>query len=161
VEFKGQPNVEELSSQLKGETPRCAVIVSAAYFDETLARMVGDTQERSFFSRINDALVWTLLAPSEHKDLHAIRELRNCFAHDPRVRDFDAGVLPAGVQKRASPVPWLEVRQRTLTDSWWRSAHAEGPWVAAVPADGRQSAIKLWAISGNGTKEFFREAARG
>jgi hypothetical protein len=61
LEFKGHSNVEELSSHLRGETPRCDVIVSAAYFDQTLGKMLGDTQERSFFTRINDALAWTLL----------------------------------------------------------------------------------------------------
>ena len=36
MEYKGHPNVEELSSHLAAESPRCAVIVAVAYFDETL-----------------------------------------------------------------------------------------------------------------------------
>ena len=55
VEFKGNPNLEQLSSHLAGESPRCAVIVSAAYFDVTLASMLGDTKDRSFYARIDDS----------------------------------------------------------------------------------------------------------
>lgn len=89
MEFKGNPNLEQLSSHLAGESPRCAVIVSAAYFDVTLANMLGDAKDRSFYARIDDGLAWGLLAPSEHRALHVIRELRNSFAHDPRVTNFD------------------------------------------------------------------------
>ena len=57
MEFKGHPSAEELSSYLREESPRCAVIVSAAYFDEALVRLLGDKKEdrrsvdrSSFFS---------------------------------------------------------------------------------------------------------------
>lgn len=90
VQFKGHPNVEELSDLLKEESSRCAVIVSAAFFDDTLATLMEDTVERSFFVRINDALAWGLLTQNEHDDLHTLRKLRNDFAHDLRVKDFDA-----------------------------------------------------------------------
>jgi hypothetical protein len=90
VEFKAHSKMEELSSFLKEESPRCTVIVSAAFFDETLAGLLGDTNERSLFVRINDALAWGLLTQDEHDDLHVIRALRNDFAHDLRVKDFDA-----------------------------------------------------------------------
>jgi hypothetical protein len=90
MEFKGNKNVEELSDLLKDESPRCAVIVAAAYFDEKLAEKLGDTTERSFAARINDALAWSLLTQNEHDDLHVLRKLRNDFAHDLRVKDFDA-----------------------------------------------------------------------
>jgi Domain of unknown function (DUF4145) len=90
LEFKGNAVVEELSSHLQGESPRCTVIVAAAYFDENLAGLLGNKKDRSFAARINDALAWGLLTPNEHEDLHALRELRNGFAHDLRVRDFDA-----------------------------------------------------------------------
>lgn len=89
MEFRGQKNVEELSKLLRDESPRCAVIVAAAFFDETLARLLGDTSERSFYVRIEDALLWGLLTQNERDDLHAVRKLRNAFAHDLRVSDFD------------------------------------------------------------------------
>jgi hypothetical protein len=90
VQYKGHAKVEELSSLLSDESPRCAVIVSAAFFDETLASLLGDTTERSFAARINDALAWGLLTQDEHDDLHVLRQLRNGFAHDLRVKDFDS-----------------------------------------------------------------------
>ena len=89
MEYKGHPKVDELSTHLKEESPRCAVIVAAALFDKCLAGLIGDTKDRSFSARIDDALQWGLLANSEHSDLHALRELRNDFAHDLRVKDFD------------------------------------------------------------------------
>ena len=89
MEYKGHPGVEELSSYLVAESPRCAVIVAAAFFDETLKALLADTKERSFSARIKDALEWGLLTQSEHDDLDVLRDLRNGFAHDLRVKDFD------------------------------------------------------------------------
>jgi hypothetical protein len=66
------------------------VIVTAAFFDETFRAMLGDTKERPFASRIDDAKNWGLLTQDEHDDLHTLRELRNDFAHDLRIKDFDA-----------------------------------------------------------------------
>ncbi|MBI3469624.1 MAG: hypothetical protein HY000_42030 [Planctomycetes bacterium] len=91
MQYKGNARVEELSSLLAGESPRCAVIVSAAFFDETLAALLGDVTERPFAVRIKDALAWGLLTQDEHDDLQVLRQLRNGFAHDLRVKDFDAG----------------------------------------------------------------------
>lgn len=102
MEFKGHPAVEELSTLLRGESPRCAVIVAAAYFDETLAGLLVDTRNRSFYARIDDALEWGLLTPNEHADLHVLRELRNGFAHDLRIKDFD---LSSGA-RAASLATW-------------------------------------------------------
>ena len=90
LEFKGDTNVEELWSYFSGETPRCLAIVGAAFFDETLARLLGDSGERSLYKRINDAFTYGLLTPNEQHDLHAIRELRNDFAHNLRNNSFDA-----------------------------------------------------------------------
>lgn len=90
MEAKGDKNVEELWSFLKGESPRCLAIVGAAFFDETLGRLLRDKRERSLHDRINDALKWGLLSPNEHKDLHTIRELRNDFAHNLRNNSFGA-----------------------------------------------------------------------
>ena len=90
MEFKGHPSAEELSSYLRDESPRCAVIVAAAYFEEALGRLLGDKKDRPFAVRINDALEWGLLTANEHADLNVLRGLRNGFAHDLRVRDFDA-----------------------------------------------------------------------
>jgi hypothetical protein len=90
VEFKGHPILEDLSSHLGAESPRCAVIVAAAFFDETLKTLLADDKERSFFARIKDGLEWGLLRQDEGADLNALRELRNSFAHDLRVKDFDA-----------------------------------------------------------------------
>jgi len=90
MEYKGNANVEEFSGFLKGESPRCAVIVAAAFVDETLGTLLGDTKDRSFFDRIGDGRDWALLTQDEHDDLHVLRKLRNAFAHDLRVRDFDA-----------------------------------------------------------------------
>jgi hypothetical protein len=55
IEYKGNKSVEELSGLLKEESPRGVVIVAAAFFDDTLARLLGDKKERSFFDRISDA----------------------------------------------------------------------------------------------------------
>ena len=63
VEYKGDKNVEELSSLLKDESPRCLAIVGAAFFDETLARLLGDTQDRTLHKRIQDAFDYGLLTP--------------------------------------------------------------------------------------------------
>lgn len=90
MQYKGHAKVEELSSLLGDESPRCAVIVSAAFFDETLASLLGDTTDRPFAARINNALAWGLLTQDEHDDLHVLRQLRNGFAHDLRVTDFDS-----------------------------------------------------------------------
>ena len=89
VEYKGNKNVVELSALLQRESPRCLAIVGAAFFDETLARLLGDTKERCFFDRIEDALDYSLLSPNEHHDLHVVRRLRNEFAHDLRTNSFD------------------------------------------------------------------------
>ena len=48
MEYKGHPGVEELSSLLRGESLRCAVIVAAAFFDESLKALLADTKDRSF-----------------------------------------------------------------------------------------------------------------
>jgi hypothetical protein len=90
MEFRGHGKLEEVSEYLKDESPRCVVIVAAAFFDETLGAMLGDTKERAFATRIDDALAWGLLTPNEHDDLHTLRQLRNEFAHNMRVKDFDA-----------------------------------------------------------------------
>ena len=89
MEYKGHPGVEELSSLLRGESPRCAVIVAAAFFDESLKALLADTKDRSFSARVKAAVEWGLLTQSEHDDLDVLRHLRNDFAHDLRVKDFD------------------------------------------------------------------------
>jgi hypothetical protein len=89
MEFKGDVNVEELWSYFRGESPRCLVIVGAAFLDETLKRLLGDTKDRSLNDRIDDALAFGLLTSNEHHDLHVIRELRNEFAHNMRNNSFD------------------------------------------------------------------------
>ena len=89
MEYKGHPGVEELSSLLRGESPRCAVIVAAAFFDERLKSLLADTTDSSFSARIKAALEWGLLTRNEHDDLDLLRQLRNGFAHDLRVKDFD------------------------------------------------------------------------
>ena len=88
MEFKGNKKIEELSDLLKDESTRCAVIVSAAYFDEKLAELLGSAKG-SFADRIKDALDWGLLTQHEHDDLQVLRQFRNAFAHDLRVKDFD------------------------------------------------------------------------
>src|SRR5262249_52269534 len=92
VDFKGNTVVEEFSSFLKHESPRCTAIVSAAFFDETLGRLLGDTRDRSFHDRIEDARDFGLLTLNEHHDLHVLRQLRNTFAHDLRAKAFDTTV---------------------------------------------------------------------
>jgi hypothetical protein len=109
VEYKGHPGVEELSSHLGAESPRCAVIVAAAFFDETLKALLADTKERSFSARIKDALEWGLLSQNEHDDLHLLRDLRNGFAHDLRIKDFD-GTSQAKVE---AMMTW-----RIASDAW-------------------------------------------
>jgi hypothetical protein len=47
MEAKGDRNVEEFWSFLKGESPRALAIVGAAFLDETLKRLLGDKKERS------------------------------------------------------------------------------------------------------------------
>ena len=90
VGFKGNPTVEEFWGFLKGESPRCVAIVSAAFFDETLGRLLGDTRGRRFRDRIDEAAEFGLLTDNERHDLHVLRELRNDFAHDLRTNAFDA-----------------------------------------------------------------------
>lgn len=92
AKFKGQKHLEELSVLLKDESPRCTVIVSMAFLDETLARLLGDEVDRSLFARIEDALAWGLLSQHERDDLQCLRQLRNSFAHDLRVKDFDSAM---------------------------------------------------------------------
>lgn len=119
MEYKGNSNVEELSALLKDESPRCAVIVSAAFFDETLGDKLGDTTERPFAARIDDAFNWALLTPNERDDLHTLRKLRNKFAHDLRVKDFDAAsaAIVASLklwQTASTALPISEVIKTTL-----------------------------------------------
>jgi hypothetical protein len=90
MRFQGHANVEELSELLKNESDRCIVIVAAAFFDETLARLLGDTTDRSLYARINDALGRGILTQNEHDDLDKVRSLRNRFAHNLRAAAFDA-----------------------------------------------------------------------
>jgi|SRR5208337_3586146 len=91
MEYKGHPSVEELSSLLRGESPRCAVIVvAAAFFDERLKSLLAHRADSSFSARIKAAQQWGLLTRNEHDDLDVLRQLRNGFAHDLRVKDFDA-----------------------------------------------------------------------
>src|SRR5271157_2943147 len=87
--LKQNTGVEELASLLRGESPRCAVIVAAAFFDERLKSLLADTTDGSFSARIKAALEWGLLTRNEHDDLDLLRQLRNGFAHDLRVKDFD------------------------------------------------------------------------
>jgi hypothetical protein len=90
VNFEGQPDVKELSDLLKDESPRCAVIVAAAFFDQTLRKSLGETKDqKSFAQRVKAALEWGLLTQDEHDDLDVLRKMRNDFAHDLRVQDFD------------------------------------------------------------------------
>jgi hypothetical protein len=79
-----------LDGNLADESPRCAVIVAAAFFDETLKSLLADSKDRSFSASIKLALEWSLLTQSEHDDLDVLRELGNGFAHNLRVKDFDA-----------------------------------------------------------------------
>ncbi len=60
MRFKGDVNVEALSDLLKDESDRCVVIVAAAFFDETLARLLGDRTDQPLNSRINDGSVFRL-----------------------------------------------------------------------------------------------------
>ena len=90
MKFKGSPEIEEFWSYLENETPRGKVIVVAAYLDEKLGELLGQTQPNSFYSRINDAAATGLLTQNEHDDLHVIRGLRNSFAHDLKAKDFDS-----------------------------------------------------------------------
>jgi hypothetical protein len=90
LEFKGNAVVEEFSSLLKGESPRCVAIVCAAFFDETLGVLLGDKQDRAFFDRIIDARDFGLLTSDEHDDLQVLRQLRNHFAHRLKARSFDS-----------------------------------------------------------------------
>jgi hypothetical protein len=93
MRFQGHPNVEELSDLLKNESDRCVVIVAAAFFDETLAGLLGDTTDRAFNARIGDARDYGILTQNEHDDLHIIRRLRNRFAHNLRAATFDATAI--------------------------------------------------------------------
>ena len=89
MEFKGNTVVEEFSCLLKSESQRGITIVVAAFFDERLGRLLGDTRNCSLYHRIEDARDFGLLTLNEHHDLHVLRELRNTFAHDLRAREFD------------------------------------------------------------------------
>ena len=62
MKYKGHPNVEDLSGHLAAESPRCAVIVAAAFFDETLEALLADGTDRSFYARIKLSLEWVCLA---------------------------------------------------------------------------------------------------
>ena len=90
MKFKGNTVVEEFSSILEGESPRGVAVVCAAFFDETLGRLLGDKKERAFYNRIVDASDFGLLTRDEHHDLNVLRELRNHFAHNLRAKTFDA-----------------------------------------------------------------------
>lgn len=136
MRFAGNASIEELSDLLKDESDRCVVIVAAAFFDETLARILGDTSDRSFSSRIDDARDYGVLTAHEHNDLHEIRRLRNGFAHNLRAAEFDVSA--------ASAVESLEV---------WRNGSAHVPkyrQIFAIPLrhrDDRVSApatVKSW-----------------
>ena len=89
MRFKGSPQFEEFWALLENESPRGLTIVVAAYFDEKLGSLLGQSRG-SFDSRIINALAVGLLTQNEHDDLHEIRKLRNAFAHNLRDNSFDA-----------------------------------------------------------------------
>jgi hypothetical protein len=88
MRFKGSKAFEEFWSFLENESPRCVSIVIAAYFDERLRALLG-TKKGDFAECIDRALKENILTKDEHHDLHAIRKLRNKFAHQLRESDFD------------------------------------------------------------------------
>ncbi len=89
MQFKGNAAVEDLSDFLKARHDHYAVTVATAFFDETLAARLGEDADRSVCERIHDAQDSRLLTLNEHDDFRTLRQLRNDFAHDLRVKAFD------------------------------------------------------------------------
>lgn len=88
MRFKGPHEFEEFWNLLETESPRGLGIVVAAYFDEKLGSLLG-TSSGDFCTRINLAFVAGIVTENERADLHAIRNLRNSFAHNLRANTFD------------------------------------------------------------------------
>jgi hypothetical protein len=76
----GSPELEEFWRYLEKESPRGRVVGIAAYFDESLGRLIGDREE-SLPSKISTAHRRGLLTNNERDDLNEIRKLRNQVVH--------------------------------------------------------------------------------
>lgn len=139
----GSSNVALLLDLLKNESPRCIPIVVTAYFDETLAALLGDKKDRSFTSRVHDARNHGLLTNHEADDLLQIKEIRNRFAHDLKKRRMDASDREAIHSLRL----WTTVSRRMRGyRRLFGSAHARLTYVAIVIAF-RLEARKTGAIA--------------
>ncbi len=107
---------------LKGESPRGAVLVVAAFADEVLEAMIRTKfshaanvaerllgQERSlnsFSAKIDLAYCLQLISASDYADLHIVRDIRNKFAHRHTKADFD--------------VDWVRDKLANMKASWIR-----------------------------------------
>jgi hypothetical protein len=76
----GSPEMETFWELLGKESPRGRAVGIAAYFDESLSRLLGDREE-SLASKISTAHRRGLLTNNERDDLNAIRNLRNLVVH--------------------------------------------------------------------------------
>lgn len=90
MRFTGSKEIIRFWSLLKNESERGAAIVVAAFLDEKLGQLLKQKTDRSFASRISDALQARILTMNEHDDLHVIRDIRNKFAHCLNATNFDS-----------------------------------------------------------------------
>lgn len=83
----GSPDLEEFWRYLEKESPRGRAVGIAAYFDESLGRLLGDREE-SLPSKITTAHRRGLLTNNERDDMNEIRKLRNLVVHRIGSQEF-------------------------------------------------------------------------
>jgi hypothetical protein len=89
------PNVEGALEELKMAGDRAAAIVAAALVEEHLAdalclhRKKRKIEKSTFSKKINLGLEVDLFTAKAHCELITIKDVRNLFAHELRVRSFD------------------------------------------------------------------------
>ena len=91
----GSPTFQAFWRLLEGESPRGRAIGIAAFFDESLGRLLDDRGE-SFPSKVMTAHRKGLLTNNERDDLMEIRKLRNLVAHQvggPSLLEDEAAIV--------------------------------------------------------------------
>jgi hypothetical protein len=105
----GKPNMHQIQSdkiekwnsyyrEFSDKSDRAAAIVGAAMLEDTLEKVirshpigkdVSGKKLRDFNAKIEEAYGLGLLADIQKQDLHTLREIRNCFAHELPAVSFE------------------------------------------------------------------------
>jgi hypothetical protein len=126
IQLLGNTNVEQLSSYLEDESPRCTVIVLGTFFEEWLKSILG--RKKIFKKLVDLGADFGLLSPNEKDDLHVLRKMRNGFAHELARRDFNADdeAKMEGLKPWQTQLPTGSVSQIENTDARTKLVYVMG-----------------------------------